>query len=116
MHASTDKACFRKLSDWVNSISKHHAASRSTAIVCLSFTKIVACISLKSGLGTERLVAETIAVVRFNVNAQTYGFDRGMFSHQGLQPDLLLQNLRLRQYFRLTSTGAIQQITQQIGT
>ena len=46
----------------------------------------------------------------------TYGFDRGMFSHQGLQRDLLLHNLHLRHYFRLTSTGAIQQITQQIGT
>src|ERR1700758_539146 len=29
MHASTASACFRKLSDWVNSVSKPHADSRS---------------------------------------------------------------------------------------
>src|SRR5947209_19243489 len=29
MHASTESACLRKLSDWVNSVSKHHAALRS---------------------------------------------------------------------------------------
>src|ERR1700683_2589007 len=29
MQASTDSACLRKLSDWVNSVSKHHALSRS---------------------------------------------------------------------------------------
>src|SRR5271169_2696620 len=28
IHASTASACLRKLSDWVNSVSKHHAASR----------------------------------------------------------------------------------------
>ncbi len=29
MQASTASACLRKLSDWVNSVSKHHADSRS---------------------------------------------------------------------------------------
>jgi hypothetical protein len=29
MHASTASACLRKLSDWVNSVSKPQAASRS---------------------------------------------------------------------------------------
>src|SRR6516162_9845288 len=29
MHAATASACFRRLSDWVNSVSKHHAAARS---------------------------------------------------------------------------------------
>src|SRR5882762_10769745 len=29
MHASTASACLRRLSDWVNSVSKHHAAARS---------------------------------------------------------------------------------------
>src|SRR5580700_7605535 len=29
MQASTASACLRRLSDWVNSVSKHHAALRS---------------------------------------------------------------------------------------
>src|SRR5271165_5715514 len=28
MHASTARACLRKLSDWVNSVSKHQASER----------------------------------------------------------------------------------------
>ena len=32
MQASTAKACFRKLSDWVNSVSKLHASSLATIL------------------------------------------------------------------------------------
>ena len=32
MQASTASACFRKLSDWVNSVSKHQASSRVIAV------------------------------------------------------------------------------------
>src|SRR5712691_13530245 len=36
MHASTASACLRKLSDCVNSVSKHHADSRSIMLLpCL---------------------------------------------------------------------------------
>src|ERR1017187_2264347 len=34
MHASTARACLRKLSDWVNSVSKHHTSER--IIPCFS--------------------------------------------------------------------------------
>src|SRR5277367_1923229 len=40
MQASTDKACFRKLSDWVNSVSKHHADSRSIVILLLELFQL----------------------------------------------------------------------------
>src|ERR1700726_3939383 len=33
IHASTASACLRKLSDWVNSVSKHHADSRSIMLL-----------------------------------------------------------------------------------
>src|ERR1700693_4076890 len=35
MQASTASACLRKLSDWVNSVSKHHAVSRSIMLFAL---------------------------------------------------------------------------------
>src|ERR1019366_3748976 len=36
MQASTASAFLRKLSDWVNSVSKHHAVSRSIMLFALS--------------------------------------------------------------------------------
>src|SRR3981189_1141026 len=53
MHASTASGCLRKLSDWVNSVSKHHAAFRSIMFSC--FLRLLTCLIhfLRKALGVS---------------------------------------------------------------
>src|SRR5579872_4575022 len=50
MHASTARACLRKLSDWVNSVSKLQAASRSFTIFSWFSPVFMGVISVIMGL------------------------------------------------------------------
>ena len=62
MHASTASACLRKLSDWVNSVSKHHASARSIP----RFSSILAAI-LSSPLSTRSATFSVLSIVILNL-------------------------------------------------
>jgi hypothetical protein len=57
MQASTAKACLRKLSDWVNSVSKHHAEERSFMDSYL-FSPVFRLVTLAFVVSVSRFIPE----------------------------------------------------------
>src|SRR5580704_3417912 len=115
MQASTDRACFRKLSDWVNSVSKHHAVSRSIVILILECSKYFA--RTQCGITCQSPRTHWALAARLKPRPSTLlpVVCPRVYLNQGFIFLPLHHTSSSRCRLCLTSTGVVPQITLQVG-